>query len=149
MLLILKVHGVLIVLVWLMLAGFKIRLHNRNQWANPPFYFASPVFDYRYLLKYFDCLSSDKLRKNICTRQKLEEHTPTGEVVWVVQIINTVKSSAIFLQIRARLTFKTSAFQRLHDSLNSFFKYVESHPPLPFSDVLFHLCWHFYDIFSL
>ena len=77
--------------------------------------------------------------------KRLEEYTPAGEVGWVSQI-NTVKSSAIFLQIRARLTFKTSASRSLHDSLNSFFKHVESHPPFPATEVLFHLCWHFCDI---
>ena len=116
----LKVHGILIILLWLELADFKIRRHNLNRWANPLFYFASLVYEYRYLLKYFDCLSSDKLRKIFVQDKKLEEYTPAGEVGWVSQI-NTVKSSAIVLQIRARLTFKTSASRSLHDSLNSFF----------------------------
>ena len=62
-----------------MLAGYKIRRHNLYQLANALFYFASPVYEYRYLSILIVCLPPN-LGKIFVQDENLEEHTPDGEV---------------------------------------------------------------------
>ena len=141
-----KKHGVLILLLWLELVDIKsyVIIFTNERIPAILLRFASVWISIFSIL--IVCLLP-KLGKYLC-KAKIWKRTLLMAKMDEPVKLNTVKSSANFLQSRARLISKHQPFSTLTRLPESIFKIYmwKSHPLLPASNVLFQLCWQHWDL---